>query len=394
MAFDTNVLHIAADSLFRNPELVESILSSNESENSTTHEALVYGRIPSRAKEEDMQKLNEMLRKSINDSINAEHLSAGEPAKIDIFSQPHDLILLDGMCRWLFRQADGRQRQYYWMISLVFSPIIYATREARDFGMYSQVTLDVNDILGSFLKETPRYMASMIRYALVTQPMEAKLPVQKSAHFYDEVSALSTPELQMAADGAASEEIMRLIQSVNPTMVVTVKLDGPEARETALKRLLQTVQAIAGYRAPHTACSLRLFLNSVSSLLMHKRMISGHRDEFAGDLQMFIVSMEKQAQCFSYSAATLVQRAQAGQLVYAEMLNLCNQWHSLMNSELTLVLHAFAYFAREMVAYAKAGIKNGTDVQGWEEFMNMLTTALTRSESLRSYVTYKTRTRS
>lgn len=323
----SDTLAVCASELMTSPVFMRLFMHDCDTSN--------YGRPPSRATTEDMAELRAIVSERISLSMEYE-------GDADILENLSAVSLLDALCRWMYRSTEGIVRTAYFAISCVTSPITYAARNCSDKRPTSTSKFDIDDVNTSMLTDNLLFLSQVMRQALVPPALEAKLPISKCGHHYAQLAAISAPDKQLYADGQLADESVRLLETTDVGTPVAVRLDGPDARESAIRRLFQTVQAIAGYKSERSHSDLRAFLNSASTIAHLVKFNTQFFNDEAGDVLLTLLAVEKMAQNFSYTAGTLLNRAKSGQLVYAEMQNLCTQWYSLINADLMLVLKLFS----------------------------------------------------
>lgn len=299
-----------------------------------------YGKPPAHITEGDLAQVSYIVNSSF-DTVLGRDRAPNTPSVLSNYS---NAAILDGLCRWNYRNSEGIARIVYFAISLITSPIVF---EARKRGVDHAVSLrnsvDLTNIRAAMLKDDPVFLAQVFREALISQPLMAKLPLARAGDVYNQLTAVSSAANQLMADGQLVEESMTLLSRTSSTSVVPIRLDGAEARESAIRRLFQTVHAIAEYKTEKSHSELRSFLNTASTVTSLVRFMSADYNEAVSDVLSTLLPVEKLIQNYSFTAGVLLQRAHAGQLVYAEMLNLCTQWYSLINADLMLVFKVFAH---------------------------------------------------
>lgn len=325
----SEVLTIAAGALLASP--IFNTLFMRDCDNSS------YGKPPNHFTEAHLAELKSVVSGAFNRALYKE-------SDDSVLSDYSTVSILDALCRWNYRNSEGIARTVYYAISLVTSPIIYEARKAGASEVKSlHRTIDLANIRADILSDDPVFLSQIFQEALITQALAAKLPLTRSADTYTQLSILSTPDKQTMADGQLIDESMRLLGRTSSTSNVPIRLDGPDARESAIRRLFQTVSAIAEYKTDKSHSELRGFLNTASTVANLVRFMSADHNEAVSDVLSTLLPVEKLIQNYSYTANTLLQRAYAGQLVYAEMINLCTQWYSLINADLMLVFKVFAH---------------------------------------------------
>lgn len=325
----SEVLTIAAGALLASP--IFNTLFMRDCDNSS------YGKPPNHFTEAHLAELKSVVSGAFNRALYKE-------SDDSVLSDYSTVSILDALCRWNYRNSEGIARTVYYAISLVTSPIIYEARKAGASEVKSlHRTIDLANIRADILSDDPVFLSQIFQEALITQALAAKLPLTRSADTYAQLSILSTPDKQTMADGQLIDESMRLLGRTSSTSNVPIRLDGPDARESAIRRLFQTVSAIAEYKTDKSHSELRGFLNTASTVANLVRFMSADHNEAVSDVLSTLLPVEKLIQNYSYTANTLLQRAYAGQLVYAEMINLCTQWYSLINADLMLVFKVFAH---------------------------------------------------
>ena len=296
-----------------------------------------YGKPPAHFTEAQLGELNSLVSRTITSVLDKD-------ATESILTDYSTVAILDALCRWNYRNSEGIARTIYYAISLVTSPIIYEARKAGASEVKSlHRTIDLANIRADMLSDDPVFLSQIFQEALITQALAAKLPLTRSADTYAQLSILSTPDKQTMADGQLVEESLRLLGRTSSSSNVPIRLEGPDARESAIRRLFQTVSAIAEYKTDKSHSELRGFLNAASTVANLVRFMTADHNEAVSDVLSTLLPVEKLIQNYSYTANTLLQRAYAGQLVYAEMINLCTQWYSLINADLMLVFKVFAH---------------------------------------------------
>lgn len=305
---------------------------------------------------------------------------------------PNQIAILDPLCFWLYRCSDGKLRDAFLMLSWALAPlareVIGAVRKPA-----ASNDVDMNDVMGSLCKESVHYISSIVRGSVISVPLEARLPLSKCEVIYSTLTAVSDPSHQSYGDGEIVEESVKLFGSVDPSMNLTVHMEGDRARESAIRRLFQTTQAIATYKSESSYSSLRVAMNSMSSLLVMSRVVDADLQEVSTDALMVLTAAERSVASLAQVATSLCNRAKAGQVVYGEMLQLCSQWHSVVNGELELAFRMFAMFLREIsAAQVIQTITTGQDAST-VAFCEQLESMLVRTGIKAKYLMERTRRR-
>lgn len=306
------------------------------------------------------------------------------------YHRPDQIAILDPLCFWLYRSTDGKLRDAFLMLSWALAPlareVIGSVRKPVANG-----EVNPNDVMGSLFSESVHYISHIIRSSVITVPLEARLPLSKCEEIYSQLSAVSDPVHQLCADGTIVEESINLFGSVDPSMNLTVFMEGDKARESAIRRLFQTTQAIATYKSESSYSNLRVALNSMSSLLVMSRVVDANLQEISTDVLMVLTAAERSVAALAGVATALCNRAKAGQIVYAEMLQLCSQWHSVVNGEVELAFRMFAMFTREL---SSAKILQGSSEDATRfAFTDQLENMIVRTGIKAKYLMERTRRR-
>lgn len=297
-----------------------------------------FGRLPANISPEDEAELISIVRQRFSVS-----LGTAEAGVEDILADIPTIAILDSLGRWLYRSTEGIVRTAYYAISCVTGPIMYNARNRDHFRPFSSSAFQLDDLRASMLQDNSLFVADVFRRALIPAPLEAKLPIAKSAHVYQRLSEISAPDRQQFVDGQLVEESMHYLNSTDVATPIAIRLDGPDARESAIRRLFQTVMAISGYKNERSHSELRSFLNTAGTVAHLIKFSDDTYNDEVNDVLATLVPVERLAQNFSHTANTLLQRAKSGQIVYAEMQNLCTQWYSLVNADLMLVFKLLAH---------------------------------------------------
>lgn len=297
-----------------------------------------------------------------------------------------DIMLLDGLVSWLYRNTDSKVRDALLMVSWFLRGQVTAVVPDGKHAIARQGTVQLDKVYEEFAGESVNFMTNVVRHAVITVPMEARLPMNQCKQTYHELTVLSSVDKQLTQDSQYVDESQRCLRSVNPSMNLIVVTEGPGEREYAIKRLFQTVQVIAMIKSEDNFSMLRAFLANAQSMAMTARIYALDDQLHAADLMMVLASVERSVTAHSFTAAGLIARAEAGQLVYAEMLRLVKEWHSLVNNDLNM---AFAVFSNAlkvtMEAVARLHPNNETAI------VKSIDDMLTRTEIKSTYLTRRAR---
>lgn len=247
-----------------------------------------------------------------------------------------DIHILANQTLWNFRNSGGVLRMAFGLIG--------AAVGQSDFNRTQKEPLrarTTSNLIDSFLKESFWSIQNLTRSVIATGPCTAKIPFRE---YGKEIELLSN--IRKASPGIISLEKERLKRILTPSNIIVTSTESGERLDYIVKRLVQVVKAVSEYKQDDSFSQLRGFLNNSSHMATMLRMMSSDNPvitRLATDASQQINCTDRLLSSNAVAAGGLLTRLYAGELVYSEILDLCNHQHRLIGVEAESAMGMFTY---------------------------------------------------
>lgn len=260
----------------------------------------------------------------------------------DLGLGPQQLLALDALTRWSFVNAVSRVRCTLGMIGAVIAPKVALLNVQTH-----PTARPVACINTRFTGESVALISQVLREASASPSACAKIP---KWHYEDEYEKLSSLNEIDRKHGLVDER-RQLVEWMKSTDIKTELYPEAGTRtEYAARRLIQVIQAIAGYKNSSESDTLRTLVSNVNHISTLVRVQSSQDSpllsRLASDVIDYFHSLDRMLSANCAQARAVLSRMKTGDLLYDECLALGRQRHQVMALEFSPAVTLFSYMLK------------------------------------------------